>query len=179
MKKYVALLRGINVGGNSVLPMKDLVAIMESIGASAIKTYIQSGNVVFRSAATSSMALRESIIAKIRQEKGLDVDVLVLTEEGFVKAIDDYPFPVDESSGSTQHFGFLGKVPSAPDWAKLDALKAASEQFRVVDSVFYLCAPDGIGRSKLAAGAEKALGVSMTLRNRNTVVKIRVLLASI
>ena len=83
------------------------------------------------------------------------------------------PFPEAESDPKTLHLGFLASVPNNPDLDKLETLKSDTERFRLIDTVFYLHAPDGIGRSKLAARAERLLGVPMTDRNWRTVVKLR------
>lgn len=71
------------------------------------------------------------------------------------------------------HYGFLSAVPSHPDLKKLASLKAESERFQLINKVFYLHAPDGVGRSRLAANSERLLGVAMTDRNWRTVSKIR------
>ena len=85
------------------------------------------------------------------------------------------PEPVPDTAAAapaTLHLGFLDAPPPQPDLAKLARLRQASERFQLLDRVFYLHAPEGVGRSKLAAGAEKALGVPMTDRNWRTVEKI-------
>ncbi|MEW5959856.1 MAG: DUF1697 domain-containing protein, partial [Chloroflexota bacterium] len=82
------------------------------------------------------------------------------------------PFPEAESEPTTLHLYFLAAVPQNPDLKTLDSLKQANEQFKLVDNVFYLHAPAGIGRSKLAARVEKALGVAVTARNWRTVCKL-------
>jgi len=71
------------------------------------------------------------------------------------------------------HLGFLASTPKNHDLEKLDSLKKVSERFHLIDNVFYLYAPEGVGRSKLAASIEKLLGVSMTDRNWRTVCKVR------
>jgi uncharacterized protein (DUF1697 family) len=82
------------------------------------------------------------------------------------------PFPEAESEPKTLHLYFLASTPQNPDLQTLDSIKQANEQFKLIDNVFYLYAPDGIGRSKLAARVEKALGVAATARNWRTVCKI-------
>jgi len=87
---------------------------------------------------------------------------------------DECPFSSDE--GKLLHFCFLSEMPKEPDLESLEALKSESEEFRLINKVFYLYAPDGVGRSKLAAKVEKAMGVPVTARNWNTVRKIRSLI---
>lgn len=81
------------------------------------------------------------------------------------------PFP--DADPAFLHLGFLGAIPAHPDLAKLAGLKTENERFQLVDGVFYLHAPDGVGRSRLAAAAERLLGVPMTDRNWRTVCRLR------
>ncbi len=173
MNTFIALLRGINVGGKNSLPMKDLVVVLEGIGARNIKTYIQSGNVVFRSVEKDFSKLSKKLTAEVKKRRGFEPHVLILPLDAMDEAIARNPFPDAESEPSSLHLGFLAATPKNPDLGKLESLKKRSERFRLVGSVFYLHAPEGIGRSKLAAGAEKLLGVPMTDRNWRTVCKIR------
>ncbi|MGI9050353.1 MAG: DUF1697 domain-containing protein [Rubrobacteraceae bacterium] len=172
MKTYIALFRGINVGGNNLLPMKDLVDIRESIGLRDVKTYIQSGNAVFQSEETDASLLSNRISAAIEESRGFEPRVLLLDLEEIERAVEANPFPEAESEPKTLHLFFLASVPENPDLSALEGIKSGSERFVLADSVFYLHAPDGIGRSRLAANAEKLVGVSMTARNWRTVCKV-------
>lgn len=172
MKTYVALFRGINVGGNNVLPMKELVTVLESIGAQNTNTYIQSGNVVFQSKETNTSLLSNRIRAAIKKSHGFEPQVLLLELEEMERAVKSNPFPEAESEPKTLHLLFLASVPKNPDYDALKSIKTDRERFVLKGSVFYLHAPDGIGRSKLAANAEKLLGVWVTGRNWRTVCKI-------
>jgi len=174
MKTYIALFRGINVGGKNVLPMKELVAMLEDIGARNVETYIQSGNAVFQSEA-SAPALSNEIGSTIERSRGFEPQVLLLGVEDLRRTIEVNPFPDAESEPKTLHLLFLSSVPKAPDLEALDSIRAGRERFALEDGVFYLHAPDGIGRSRLAASAEKLLGVSSTGRNWRTVRKIMVM----
>lgn len=173
MNTYIALLRGINVGGKHSLSMKELVGIFEGLGAEAVKTYIQSGNVVFQSPGTDTRALASELAAAIGKQKGFEPRVMVLTLDAFDKAMADNPFPEAEADPRSLHLGFLESVPPAPKLDELEALRKENERFRLIGSVFYLHAPDGIGRSKLAEKSERLLGVAMTDRNWRTVSKLR------
>ena len=174
MKTYIALFRGINVGGKNTLKMKDLISLMEALGAYNVQTYIQSGNAVFQSLKERTQ-LSEQISLSIQKQFGFAPLILVLDQAEFEKAISENPFPEGESNPSSLHLGFLARPPVHPNLAELDRLKSESEQYHLADRVFYLYAPDGIGRSKLAAKSEKLLGVPMTDRNWNTVMKIHIL----
>lgn len=172
MTKYIALLRGINVGGKNKLPMKALTTTLTEAGYSDVKTYIQSGNVVFHHNGEDTRSLATDIASLIHNEHGFEPAVLVLTVTAFENAMKANPFRDAEEEPATLHLSFLDHRPVAPDLDKLNSLKAATERFELQDQVFYLHAPDGIGRSKLAAQVEKALGVPATARNWRSVQKI-------
>lgn len=172
MNFHIALFRGINVGGHNILPMKDLKVILEKLGAKNVTTYIQSGNVVFQSKQSDRLKLSQAISGAIDKNHGFAPQVLLLSPEDLKAAIAANPFPEAEPEPKTLHLYFLTTHPAKPDWKKLESLKQTKEQYRLIAGVFYLYAPDGIGRSKLAALVEKALGISVTARNWNTVTKL-------
>ena len=152
--------------------MKELVAILEGIGARKVKTYIQSGNAVFQSAEKNPSRLSKQLAAEIKKRRGFEPCTLVLGLEAIRKAIAENPFPEAEADPSSLHLGFLASWPKSPNLEKLSSLKKESERFHLSDGVFYLYAPEGVGRSKLAASTEKLLGVPMTDRNWRTVCKV-------
>jgi uncharacterized protein (DUF1697 family) len=172
VKIYVALLRGVNVGGKNALPMKELVAVLEDLGSRNVKTYIQSGNVVFESQEKDASRLSKKIKVEIKQRRGFEPHVLLLELEDFEKVIKKNPFPEVKTDPRALHAGFLASAPENPNLKTLESLKSDSERFHLIDKVFYLHAPEGVGRSKLAANAEKLLGVPMTDRNWKTVCEI-------
>ena len=173
MNTYIALFRGINVGGKNLLPMNELVVLLEDIGTRNIKTYIQSGNVIFQSVEKNIVQLSKRLTIEIKKRHGFEPYVLILGLDEIEKAMAENPFPEAETDPSSLHLGFLAFTPKSPDLKKLDGLKKESERFHLTDNVFYLHAPEGVGRSKLAASTEKLLGVPMTDRNWRTVCKIR------
>jgi uncharacterized protein (DUF1697 family) len=172
MTTYIALFRGINVGGKNKLPMKDLVATLENVGCQDVATYIQSGNAVFRSGEQDASLLAETIEAAIKERHGFEPRVLLLASEEMETAMRSDPFPEAESEPKTLHLYFLAAAPEHPDLDALEGIKGDRERFVLGDGVFYLHAPDGIGRSKLAANVEKLLGVAVTARNWRTVRKV-------
>lgn len=172
MKTYIALFRGINVGGKNALPMKELVAVLEDLGSRNVKTYIQSGNAVFESKEKDAPRLSNKISVEIKKRRGFEPYVLLLELEDIERAITKNPFPEAESDPKALHAGFLASAPENPNLKTLKSLKRDSERFHLIGNVFYLHAPEGVGRSKLAANAEKLLGVPMTDRNWRTVCKI-------
>ena len=169
MKTYIALFRGINVGGKHALPMKELIAILEGLGAQTIKTYIQSGNAVFTSQEQHPLQLSQKIRAEIKQRRGFEPHVLLLELTDLERVMKQNPFPEAETDPKALHVSFLLSAPTNPNLKALEGLKKASERFELIDRVFYLHAPEGVGRSKLAATAEKLLGAPMTDRNWRTV----------
>ncbi len=173
MKNYIALLRGINVGGKTTLPMAGLVSALEAVGGQTVRTYIQSGNAVFQSAEMDPILLAGRLSTEINARFGIQPFVFILGLEKLIRAMENNPFRATQADPSYLHLGFLATVPSAPDLEKLERLKTPGEQYQLVEDVFYLYAPDGVGRSRLAAGVEKVLGVPMTDRNWRTVEKIR------
>ena len=173
MITYIALFRGINVGGHSKLPMADLVDILEGLGAQNVRTYIQSGNAVFQYKEVDTVKFAEAISLEVNKKCGFAPKVLLLTAEDLDRVMDENPFPAPEGDASTLHLGFLAAEPENVDFEKLTALQAESEHYCLTPKVFYLYAPDGVGKSRLAAGAEKIIGVDMTDRNWNTVCKLK------
>ena len=167
---YVMLLRGINVGGKNILPMKNLTQSLEKLGCSEIQTYIQSGNVVFKHHQSSAKALKQEIKIAINQEYGLELQLMLLSPNQLQQAVNNNPYAVEQ--GKTLHFYFLAAQPQSPNFEKIQQLKTVTEQFHLANGLFYLLAPDGIGRSKLAAKIEQCLGVKATARNLNTVNKL-------
>jgi uncharacterized protein (DUF1697 family) len=171
MKTYIAFFRGINVGGKNMLPMHDLVMLFKNAGVEKIATYINSGNVVFTSKEDKHERFLAGIRSKIKAKYGFEPDIQLLELKDLEEAISGNPFP--ESNPESLHVGFLAAKPEKPDLIKLESIKKNSERFRLSGRIFYLYAPEGVGRSKLAANSEKILGVSMTDRNWRTVCKIR------
>jgi len=169
----IALFRGINIGGHHLLPMKELAALFERLGATDVKTYIQSGNVVFRPGSADMAQLARRLAAEIGKDHGFEPHVLLLAGVELEGAIANNPFPDAEDDPSMLSLGFLESAPGNPDLDKLETLRKDSERFALVGAVFYQHAPEGFARSKLAAGAERALGVPMTSRNWRTVSALR------
>lgn len=169
---WIALFRGINVGGNNILPMAELRRELSDVGFSDVQSYIQSGNVVMRAAATTPETLGKRISEVVHQRWGFSPRVLLLRLEDLQSAVDRNPFPEASAEPKTLHFSFLTEPANDADMEALESLKASSERWKLTDAVFYLHAPEGIGRSKLAARIERVLKVGMTSRNFRTVDKL-------
>jgi len=178
MTSWIALFRGINVGGRNKLPMKELVLQLKSLQLKKIQTYIQSGNVVFDSTRRSAEKLSAAIATCIEKGSGFRPQVMLLGSSELQKAVSSNPFSEGESDPKSLHFFFLSSKPGSPDLESLASAQSSNERFELKEKVFYLHAPDGIGRSKLAANAEKYLGVPATARNWRTVQKLLEMVSS-
>jgi len=172
MPVWIALLRGINVGGRNLLPMGELRHLLEASGYSAVRTYIQSGNVIFASNESEARRLPARIGKAILATRGFRPKIIVLSIDELTRAIESNPLRRAISEPKSLHLFFLDSAPEPPDASALDAVRADNEAFAIVDAVLYLHAPDGIARSKLAASVEKLLGVEATARNWRTVKKL-------
>jgi len=175
MSRYVALFRGINVGGKNILPMQDLRSILEAVGCENVQTYIQSGNAVFSASATAA-SISTAISAAIERDFGFAPQVLLLTADRYREIAASNPFPEGENAPKSLHVAFLTESPSEPDLDSLAGLRSESERFELLDGAFFFLAPDGIGRSKLAVKIDRYLGVATTGRNWRTVSKLLELL---
>ena len=167
MRTYIALFRGINVGGRNRLPMKDLVRILEDLGYHDVRTYIQSGNVVLVADEDLGEHDAQAISDAVEREFGFWPAVMLLRQSAIEAAVAENPFPTE--IGKHLHFNFLERQPEAPDLKTIQGLMSETEQMHLGNKVFYFYAPDGIGRSKAVEKIERCLGVSGTGRNFNTV----------
>jgi len=175
MTACIALIRGINVGGRQRMAMPELVAVFEAAGCRDVATVIQSGNVVFRHPAAGSRSLQDSIGRRIERHFGFLPGIVYLRQQEFRQAMAANPFPAAEAAPDRLHLWFTHELPTAPDSKKMQSLAARGENVALVGRVLYLHAPEGIGRSKLAAAAERLLGVAATARNWRTVTRIAAL----
>ena len=178
MTAFVALLRGINVGGNNILPMKDFRELLAGLGCENVATYIQSGNAVFEYDGCST-DLSRLISDAVESGFGFRPSVMVLTASEFAEVGAANPFVEAVSEPKSLHIWFLREVATQADTLRMNEVAADSERFQLTDAAFYLHAPDGIGRSKLAAAVEKLLGVAATARNWRSVSKINDLLEAL
>jgi uncharacterized protein (DUF1697 family) len=152
--------------------MKELVSALEKLGLTDVNTYIQSGNAVFRSKGKKADRLADRIARTIQTSHGFTPQVLVLSLEAFRAAARTCPFPPADADAKTVHLFFLAEPANDPDLEALNAVKAGTEEYVLTEEVFYLHAPDGIGRSRLAERVERSLGVPATARNWRSVTRI-------
>jgi uncharacterized protein (DUF1697 family) len=167
---YVALLRGVNVGGSNRLLMAELRAHFESLGCLDVRTFIQSGNVIFRSA----KAVRfDHLEAEITSRFDIATPVVLRTAKQFSTAVRRNPFPdVDQSR---LHLGFLRQAPTADAVARLELEQFMPDEAHIVEADVYLYLPSGMARNKLPTYVDRHLKASMTVRNWNTVTELHAL----
>lgn len=170
---YVALLRGINVGGRHKLPMNNLLALFEDAGCRAARSYIQSGNVVFEAPAALVRRVPTLIAAAIAGEFGFEVPVVMRTAAELRKVVVDNPFARAGVDPATLAVAFLADRPTKARVARLDPKRSPSDEFIVRGREIYLRMPNGVARSKLTnAYFDATLGTTSTARNWNTTRKL-------
>lgn len=164
MTTYIALLRAVNVGGTGKLAMADLANACSELGFQEVKTYIQSGNVVFR-ATQSTAAVREKLEASLARMMGKPVNVIVRTASEMRNVLEGNPFP----SATPAKIGVLFLSEGEPEPLLRTVSAPGGEELRRGDKVLYIYYPDGMGKSKLKL---PALRGPATMRNINTVAKL-------
>jgi uncharacterized protein (DUF1697 family) len=169
---FIALVRGINVGGATSLARSALLEALEVLGARQVRTYLRSGNAVFQLPVASAAGFAQRLMAAIAERCGLEPVVVLLDLPALEAAVRANPYPRAEDSPTTLHLFFLQAPAPAADLDALESLAGPTEHFALRERVFYLHAPQGIGRSKLAARAERAVGVPMTGRNWRSVQRV-------
>jgi uncharacterized protein (DUF1697 family) len=171
---YIALLRGINVGGNNKLPMKDLAAAIEKVGGTKVETYIQSGNVVFQAEAAAAPKLPELIQKAILKSNKIDIPVIVRSAAELRKIASAHPHNAAGIEFKALHVGFLAHKPSAAQVSSLDPQRSPADIFSVKGSEIYIrYSLAGLAKSKLTNQyIDSKLGTTSTLRNWNTVLKL-------
>jgi uncharacterized protein (DUF1697 family) len=172
MHTWIALFRSINVGGHNLLPMAALRRELESLPLSNVRTCIQSGNVVFESESNSAELLASRIATCIEANHGFKPQLLLLSPKQLQAAVDANPFGDCVDTPKTLHFFFLAEPATIVNTKGLDEARSPTERYCLTASVFYLHAPEGIGRSKLARKAPDYLGVLTTARTYTTVEKL-------
>ena len=172
MTVYVAMLRGVNVGGNS-LKMDWLRGACEDAGLQSVQTYVQSGNIVF-SSRVAAPKLARTLKALIDAEARLPVTVVIRSASEMAKIVAGNPFLKQKGVDITKlHVTFLSNVPSKPAPEKLDALAGARDHYRLAKQEIYLHCPINYGQTKLSNTAiEKVLSVGATTRNWKTVTTL-------
>jgi uncharacterized protein (DUF1697 family) len=171
--RCVALLRGINVGGNKRVAMADLRGLLESLGLTDVTTILQSGNAIFMSQGGDADDLGRAIERAIESRLTMAVKVLVRTGPELSRIVAANPLPEATGEPSRLHVAFLSADPAAGRFETLEAERFAPDVFRPGDRALYVWYREGAGRSKLTNDViERRLGVTATSRNWNTVTKL-------
>lgn len=173
MNTYIALLKGINVGGKKPLKMQDLINSLASLNLQNLKTYIQSGNIIFQTKDTIPHQLEEQIHNKIKSDFNLNIPVLVFTLTDWSSMVDRKIFEDKEDILSTTFLTFWSAQKSFTNLSLLDVKKHEQETYEVSTNCFYLYTPNGYSNTKLNQQyLEKMLNTSTTTRNLKTCLKI-------
>ncbi|RSK29362.1 DUF1697 domain-containing protein [Bacillus sp. HMF5848] len=178
MTVYIALLRGINVGGKNKIKMADLRLMCESIGLSQIETYIQSGNVLFESN-EEEHTLQRKLEHEIEKKFGFSVSVILRTADEWKRIMLDCPFTVNEvteaetanTEGESLYVAMLSEAPQQEKLDELNSYKSKVDDYRINDRDLYLLFQHSIRNSKLANNLQK-LDVPITIRNWKTINKL-------
>lgn len=171
MQTYIAILRGINVSGTKKIKMDDLRARLTDFGFEKVRTYIQSGNIVFDYKATQPLDLGKLLQQKIRDDYGYEVPVVVTGAEELKQVIDNNPFLKDRNQDPAKlHVTFLAESPADENINKIDDSGFLPDEFKIINKSIYLFCPNGYGRTKLTNNFfESKLKVTATTRNWKTV----------
>lgn len=173
METYVGLLRGVNVGGNNKLPMKSLSALCESQGCRGVRTYIQSGNVVFRADARTVRGFAAKLKSQINAEFGFETAVILRTAPELRAVVENNPYMKPGVDLRSLHVMFLAKEPNLTDVVKLNPPCEGDEAFSLRGKEIFLFLPNGTGRSKLAAYRfDKILQTDVSTRNWQTTLNL-------
>lgn len=167
MNRYIALLRGVNVGGHKKIRMADLKLLFESMGFTEVLTYIQSGNVAF---SFEGETTSEAISKAIQKSYGWDVPVLLRTAKEIKSILDACPFPKEKKENS--YFMLLFDPPSEENIKNIETYQYPNEEYVITPQCAYLYCSVGYHKSKLGGILDKKLKVNSTTRNYRTMVKL-------
>ena len=169
----IALLRGINVGGKNRLPMKELAALFVDAGCEDVRTYIQSGNVVFRTGSTEGEDISTVISASILSRLGYQIPVITRTAREFQEIVQANPFVEAGAEADKLHFMFLAELPDSANVEALDTDRSPGDEFAVQGREIYLYCPNGVARTKLTNSYfDSRLSTTSTTRNWRTVQRL-------
>lgn len=171
--RYVTLLRGVNVGGKNKLPMALLRDALAKTSFYGVTTYIQSGNIIFSS--DLEVANCEVIVGELlKSEFDLNVPVILKKQSDIEEIVKENPFKSKTLENSKfMSFGFLSEIPEQDKVEEVMSFSTELETFKIVDDVIYFYCGVGFGKTKMTnAWFEKKLGVTTTMRNYNTTLKL-------
>lgn len=174
MTTYISILRGINVSGQKSIRMIDLKALYESLGFTNVITYIQSGNVIFKtSSELNSNELAQKIEQAILKKYNFEVPVIIRSVKEWNIVTKNNPFIAPTIEEGKLYVTFLNREPDKILLDSINKLDFTPEQFKITGKEIYLYCPNGYGNTKLSNNFfEKKLKTQATTRNWNTVLKL-------
>jgi uncharacterized protein (DUF1697 family) len=174
MNTYISMLRGINVSGQKIIRMEELASLYESLGFKNVRTYVQSGNVLFDSPITEGSRLSGLIADKIKKAFGFFVVVVLRTRDELQAVVQNNPFLKERGIDPARlHVTFLLEAPDQEALSRLQAVKDRTDRIKAGSREVYLHCPQGYGRTKYSNHfIERTLKVSATTRNWNTVLAL-------
>jgi uncharacterized protein (DUF1697 family) len=177
METYIALLRGINVSGKNLVKMTELSAVFSDIGINNIKTYKQSGNILFVHSSLDTDLLQTKIETSIKNHFQLTVPTIIRNKKEWTKIIEKNPFtdPIKYNENNI-HITFLNQIPDAKHLEKITQKNVGVDEFRIMDREIYIHCPNGYGKTKLTnTFFEQQLKTVCTTRNWNTIQALKIL----
>ncbi len=162
--KYAAFLRGINVGGNNIIPMKELALLSTGAGFKNVRTYINSGNVLFESN-LSEAKIRDKLEAALRKKMGKDIPVVIRNEKELKSILSANPYP----NALPAKIGVVLFTHPVPESFITGIVSPGPEEILPSGRELFIYFPDGMGRSKLKFPSKGEVG---TVRNINTIGKL-------
>ncbi len=173
MNTYISILRGINVGGNRIVKMDDLRRLYEDLGFTKVRTFIQSGNVIFQDGTFEPKDLEHKISFKIKELFSFDVPVIVKTKDQLEILYKNNPFLRKCNNEIDKlHVTFFSEQPKQSDIENFN-ISSGSDEYSFGDSAFYLYCPGGYGKTKLSNQyLEQKLKVNATTRNWKTLIEL-------
>lgn len=173
--QYVVFLRAVNVSGKNIVKMAVLKEVLEQSGFEAVKTYIQSGNIILKSK-DGADGVSQQVHRLIQKYFDLDIIVFVCTPDMLQQALKHNPYPADVPPNKV-YFTFMDAVPEPEALKALQAMDFGSDVWEIKDRVLYFYLPDGMANSKMSNNLfEKKLKVQATGRNLNTIRKVLAML---
>lgn len=174
MKTYISILRGINIGGHKMIKMEILRQLYVSLGFEDVRSYIQSGNVIFRTLETEAQILEKTISEKIILTFGFEVRVLVLTADELRNALENNPFITNQlKDPKKMHLTFLSAIPKKTYLDSVSRSDYAPDEFWHSGRIIYVHCPTGYGNTKLTTNFfENKLKLAATSRNLKTATEL-------
>jgi uncharacterized protein (DUF1697 family) len=171
MSTYISLLRGINVGGGKTIRMDALRNLFEDLGFTNIRTYVQSGNVIFAAPSQELPGMVKRIETRIHQVYGYHVPVFIRQPDEIQQLLSNNPFLNDRNLDPAKlHVTFIYGTPSDDSWRNLPPPGQIEDEFALAERAIYLFCPNGYGKTKLSNSFfERRLATPTTTRNWNTV----------